>query len=135
MVSSMAADATDLLAARRSVTSSETTPAVLSGMVSSMAADATDLLAAIVAAVEADETMSAALEALGGDLSAVTLTVAEPEIVEADDDHDDHDHDHTEPPVTEAPVTEAPVTDAPTEAPVNGTNSTRRLEFAFTANE
>jgi hypothetical protein len=92
------------------------------------------LLSAIVEAVKADADLLAALVEAGVDIDAVTVTVSEPEIVGGP---------ATAAPATEAPATEKPTeapateapTEKPTEAPVNGTNSSRRLEFAFTTNE
>jgi hypothetical protein len=111
------------------------TPTALSDAVSEAAADPTALLSAIVEAVKADADLLAALVEAGVDIDAVTVTVSEPEIVGAAPT----EAPATEAPATKAPATEAPATEkpteAPTEAPVNGTNSSRRLEFAFTTNE
>jgi len=106
----------------------------VSGGITEAAADATAVLEAITAAVEADADLKKAFADLGGDLTAVTLTVAEPVVTETDKDEVPATEKPTEAPTTKKP-TEKP-TEAPTTAePVNGTNSSRRLEFAFTTNE
>jgi len=106
----------------------------VSGGITEAAADATAVLEAITAAVEADADLKAAFADLGGDLSAVTLTVAEPVVKETP--KEETPAPTTKAPTTPAPTTKAPTTVAPTTAePVNGTNSSRRLEFAFTTNE
>jgi len=106
----------------------------VSGGITEAAADATAVLEAITAAVEADADLKAAFADLGGDLSAVTLTVAEPVVKETP--KEETPAETTPAPTTKAPTTKAPTTVAPTTAePVNGTNSSRRLEFAFTTNE